>query len=46
MEQNLVNTQRVDDFIKLIKDAQSVLENPEIYMQFMKQRIIDSYCEN
>ena len=46
MEQSIVNSQKVDDFIKLIKEAEYVLQNPEIYMQFLKQRILDSYSLN
>ena len=46
MNKDLSDSQKVEQFIKLIKDAEYVLENPEIYMQFLKQRILDSFSLN
>lgn len=46
MYNELTDAKKVEEFIKLIKEAEYVLENPEIYMQFLKQRILDSFSLN
>lgn len=46
MSKDLSDPQKVEELIKLIKDAEYALENPEIYMLFIKQKILDSYSLN